>query len=103
MTSILCLYLALANICGFALMGSDKKRAREGRWRIPEARLFTVALCGGSAGSILGMYFFRHKTHKKLFAMGLPALLALQAVLCAALTVSDAGHSAVLEFLSMPR
>lgn len=30
------LYLILINTAAFILYGIDKKRAREGRWRIPE-------------------------------------------------------------------
>lgn len=59
-------------------MGIDKARARKKAWRIPEARLFFIALIGGSAGSIAGMYFFRHKTQHWYFVWGMPAILLLQ-------------------------
>lgn len=71
-------YLALASIVAFVLMGVDKLRARRHRWRIPERTLFLTAVLGGSPGAILGMLLFRHKTRHNLFTVGLPAVLALQ-------------------------
>ena len=79
---LLGLWLLIINLIAFALMGVDKRRARrEGAWRIPERRLFLSALLGGSVGAIAGMHVFRHKTKHWYFRYGLPALLALQAVL----------------------
>lgn len=74
-------YLLIINAAGFLLMRSDKVRARKNRWRIPEATLMTVAALGGSAGSLLGMYTFRHKTRHLKFTLGIPAILVAQAAL----------------------
>ena len=71
-------YLILTNFIGFALMGIDKHKAIKGAFRIPEATLFVVAIIGGSIGSILGMYTFRHKTRHKKFVYGMPAVLLIQ-------------------------
>ena len=71
-------YLILMNLIGFALMGIDKHKAIKGAFRIPEATLFVVAIIGGSIGSILGMYTFRHKTRHKKFVYGMPAVLLVQ-------------------------
>lgn len=71
-------YFAILNILGLALMGIDKWKARKGAFRIPEATLFIIALIGGSVGSILGMYLFRHKTRHWYFVFGMPAILLLQ-------------------------
>ena len=71
-------YPAVVNIVGFILMGIDKRKARLGAFRIPELTLFTVAVIGGSLGSIAGMYAFRHKTRVKRFKFGLPAILIIQ-------------------------
>ena len=60
--SIITGYLVIMNLIGFAVMGIDKRRAVKRLWRIPESTLFIVALIGGSLGSIIGMYFFHHKT-----------------------------------------
>lgn len=78
---LISLYFTVLNITGFALMGIDKRRARKHAFRIPEATLFTVAVIGGSAGTILGMYFFHHKTRHWYFVYGLPLILIIQIIL----------------------
>lgn len=79
--TLLISYAIIMNIVGFALMGIDKHKAKKRAFRIPEATLFTVALIGGSIGSILGMYLFRHKTRHRSFVYGMPAILILQVIL----------------------
>ena len=59
-------------------MGIDKRKAIRHAFRIPEATLFSVALVGGSIGSILGMLVFRHKTKHWYFKFGMPIILLLQ-------------------------
>lgn len=81
MKTILLVYLLLANLAAFALMGADKRRAQRCRWRIPEKTLLLSAILGGSPGAILGMYLFRHKTKHLQFVLGMPAVLVLQLVL----------------------
>ena len=81
---LLILYLLLINIAGFAGMGLDKRKAAAHRYRTPESRLLTCALIGGSAGCILGMLAFRHKTRHLKFTLGLPAILVAQALFAAA-------------------
>lgn len=71
-------YLFIINALGFALMRLDKIRARKNRWRIPERTLMAVATLGGSLGSLLGMYCFRHKTKHPKFTCGIPVILLLQ-------------------------
>ena len=78
MDKILWIYLAALNAAAFVMMGADKRRARKGRWRISEKALFAAALAGGSAGAILGMQIFRHKTRHWYFVWGMPAILAVQ-------------------------
>ena len=75
---LLAIYLLIINAVGFALMLIDKQKARRGRWRIPEATLMGVAAIGGSVGSLLGMYTFRHKTRHIKFTLGIPLILAVQ-------------------------
>lgn len=65
------------NIGAFFLMGADKRKARHGKRRIPEARLFLTALVGGAAGIYLGMKVFRHKTRHRSFRFGIPPLIFL--------------------------
>lgn len=77
----LMIYLLLINALGFLLMLVDKYKAKKKLWRIPEATLFTVALIGGSLGSLIGMYTVRHKTKHLTFTLGIPAILAIQILL----------------------
>lgn len=78
MKIILISYILLINLIGFILMGLDKNKARKRRWRISERTLFLVAACFGSAGILIGMYLFRHKTLHRKFVLGIPFLLVLQ-------------------------
>ena len=78
-------YLIATNLIGFALMGIDKYKAKKRAFRIPEATLFIVAIIGGSIGSIIGLYAFRHKTRHWYFVYGMPAILILQILLIALL------------------
>lgn len=71
-------YLVIINALGFLLMLIDKKKAQKNRWRIRESTLMGVAALGGSVGSLLGMYTFRHKTKHIKFTLGIPVILALQ-------------------------
>ena len=75
---LLACWLLPVNLVAFIMMWSDKRRARKGKRRIPEATLFSVAGLGGSIGAIAGMYAFRHKTKHKSFVYGMPAILAAQ-------------------------
>ena len=71
-------YLLAVNILAFVLFGVDKQKARRNKWRIPEKTLILSAVIGGSAGAILGMRFFRHKSRKARFAIGVPVILLVQ-------------------------
>lgn len=62
-------------------MGIDKLKAKKRGFRIPEATLFLIAFIGGSIGSILGMYLFRHKTRHRSFIIGMPVILAVQIII----------------------
>ena len=59
----------------------DKRKAKYGKWRIPEQTLLILAIIGGSIGGIAGMYTFRHKTQKLRFSVGFPVILILQIIL----------------------
>ena len=78
---LLLIYLAVMNILGFALMGTDISRARNGKWRIRERTLFLFSLLGGSIGTLTGMYVFRHKTKHWYFVIGMPLILVAQLAL----------------------
>lgn len=81
MTKLIFLYLLIINAVSLLLMLADKRCAQKDLWRIPEKTLFTAALFGGSIGSILGMYWFRHKTRHWYFVVGMPAILICQLAL----------------------
>lgn len=78
---IIIAYLVIMNIIGIAVMGIDKSKAKRGAWRIKEATLFGVSFIGGSIGTLLGMYMFRHKTKHIYFVIGMPLILILHIAL----------------------
>lgn len=79
--SYILIYLCGINILAFFMMGIDKFRAKADKFRIPESNLFLTAIIGGSIGSLLGMYTFRHKTRKRVFAIGMPVILLIQLII----------------------
>ncbi|MDE7404130.1 MAG: DUF1294 domain-containing protein [Lachnospiraceae bacterium] len=83
--TLLSSYFIGINLIGFALMGIDKYKAKKRAFRIPEATLFIIAIIGGSIGSIIGMYAFRHKTRHRSFVYGMPFILILQIALIVAI------------------
>ena len=87
-TLLLVGYVIIVNLIGFFLMGIDKRKAVKRAFRIPESTLFIVALIGGSLGSLLGMYAFRHKTRHWYFVYGMPAILILHIIAIVALIYS---------------
>ncbi|WP_110927177.1 DUF1294 domain-containing protein [Bacillus massiliglaciei] len=77
------LYAVIMNAAAFAAMGIDKKRARNGQYRISEKTLWTLAVLGGAIGGYAGMKQFRHKTKHVSFKWGFPALAIIEAALLA--------------------
>jgi len=71
-------YVALINTIAFCTFGLDKRRTRLKKRRVPEKQLFFMALAGGTAGALLGMHLFRHKTLHRRFTMGLPLIMLAQ-------------------------
>ena len=82
---LLILYLLIMNAAGAVSMLMDKRKAKKKLWRIPEATLLGIAALGGSVGSLIGMYAFRHKTKHIKFTLGIPAILIAQLILAWAL------------------
>lgn len=74
---VLLVWLILANLAAFVLMGLDKRRARKNLWRVSERNLFLPVLFGGGLGGLLGMKVFHHKTRHWYFKYGFPLLLVL--------------------------
>jgi uncharacterized membrane protein YsdA (DUF1294 family) len=80
-TTILFYLLLTLNVATFFIYGLDKWKAIKGRWRIPEATLLWLAAAGGSIGAWCGIYVWHHKTTRKKFIYGVPAIFFAQ---CAA-------------------
>ena len=78
---LLLIIYAVMSVIGFALMGIDKNRAINHKWRIKAATLFLIAFLGGGIGSTLGMFFFRHKTKHWYFRLFFPLFAAAQTAL----------------------
>ena len=83
------LYLICINIITIAVYGIDKRNAVHGKWRIRVSTLLSLAAAGGSAGALLAMRLFHHKTRKKKFTIGIPLMLLAQIVLLFLLTKAD--------------
>lgn len=77
---IFLIYLLAINIIGFLSMAIDKFKAKHSMWRIPEKTLLVIPLLGGSVGSLIGMYTFRHKTLHPQFKYGIPVFLVINLV-----------------------
>lgn len=74
-------YLLEINVVALLLSAIDKACARKAIWRVSEVTLLLSAVLGGSAGLLLGMLLFRHKTKHKRFCIGVPLILLGQLVL----------------------
>ena len=79
--TVLLVWLAVINLLTFIVYGADKRRARKGKWRVPEKTLFLLPVLGGSIGALLGMRVFHHKTKHWYFVWGIPAILLAQIAL----------------------
>lgn len=75
------IYLIIINIITFLAMWLDKTKAKKGKWRISETTLLILGILGGSIGGMIGMYTFRHKTKKKRFTIGMPAILIIEIII----------------------
>ena len=80
--------LTVVNAVAFIVYGIDKYRARNGKWRIPEATLLMLTVVGGSVGAWLGMKAWHHKTRHMKFRYGVPVILLLQIVVATLLYVN---------------
>ncbi|WP_245823451.1 DUF1294 domain-containing protein [Metabacillus halosaccharovorans] len=81
-------YYLLVNIICFFLMGSDKKRAIRGEWRIKESTLWLFALVGGAIGGYIAMKVYRHKTKHTSFTVFFPLIAIGHIILLVYLTIS---------------
>ena len=79
-TALLIIFL-LFNVVTFCLFWWDKEAARDGDWRVSEARLLQFAFLGGSLGAFAAQRLLRHKTRKEPFRTRLMAILILHMLL----------------------
>lgn len=80
-TNILGWYLLIINFVAFYLYWEDKRRAKKDKWRIKESTLLLAGFIGGSLGSLVSMYVFRHKTKHWKFKILVPVFFILHAFL----------------------
>lgn len=70
------IFFLAVNLMAFSVMLWDKSRSRkDGAERVSEAMLFFLAAAFGGIGVYAGMLFFRHKTRKWQFIIGVPLLI----------------------------
>ncbi len=81
MTQLVVTFLLVINIVAFFAFGTDKWKAKKGKWRIPESTLMLLALVGGSIGAWCGMRVWHHKTMHAKFRYGLPAIFIAQVII----------------------
>lgn len=77
-TILLLTYLLLINLITYLTYASDKTKARQHKWRIPERTLILLAILGGSPAALLAMYHYHHKTRHLKFKLGVPLILLTQ-------------------------
>jgi len=73
-------YVSILSVIGFAIMASDKSKAKKGDWRVRETTLLIIALLGGATGVLCGMLIFKHKINKNKFRLGVPVLYILNRI-----------------------
>ena len=72
---------AMVNVIAFTLYGIDKRRAKKNLWRIRERTLFILCFLGGSVAMYITMQLIRHKTRHISFMLGIPFIIAFQALI----------------------
>ncbi|WP_291286369.1 DUF1294 domain-containing protein [Flavobacterium sp.] len=78
---VLLTYFLVVNITVFILAGYDKYQARKNKQRIPENTLFFLEAIGGTAGLLLAMLSFKHKTSKSSFIIKFSFIFLIQVLI----------------------
>ena len=81
--------LVLMSLLTAGIFVWDKRRARSGGRRVPEARLLLFALLGGAPGAYWAMRTVRHKTKHLRFRLLVPLLALAQFALLGWLAARD--------------
>ena len=85
MTAHIIAAFAIWNLITFFVTGYDKRAAKRGNRRIPEARFKLFSLCFGGIGIIAGFFIFRHKTNHRKLVFQVLALTAMSGFIAAAI------------------
>ena len=84
----LLIYVAIMSVISIVVCIYDKIAAKAAkRHRTREATLLGLSALGGSVAMLITMLIIRHKTKHKKFMIGIPAIIAVQAVLVALLCI----------------
>ena len=78
---LLLIYFISISLISVIVCVVDKARAKKGKWRIKESRLFLLYALGGSAAMYITMRLIRHKTLHKQFMIGIPLIIIAQTAL----------------------
>ena len=78
---LLLIYFIAISLISVIVCVADKARAKKGKWRIKESRLFLLSALGGGAAMYITMRLIRHKTLHKRFMIGIPLIIIAQTAL----------------------
>lgn len=67
MKKLFIIYLIFMSLSEIVLYKVDKERSKKGAWRVKESALLGISILGGSAGAVLAMHLFHHKTRHWYF------------------------------------
>lgn len=77
----LVVYVFVMNVLAYLAMWFDKYQAKKKGFRIPESRLFLLAVMFGALGIYLGMQApIYHKAAKPKFKIGVPILIIVNLI-----------------------
>lgn len=71
-------HLICINVAVFFAYGADKRAAKRGEWRIPEAHLHALEFLGGWPAAYAAQKFFHHKNKKRSYQMMFWLMLILE-------------------------
>ena len=79
---ILLIYTAVLSLLSVIFCLYDKIAAKKyPKNRVPEKTLFSLSVLGGGCAMLACMLLIHHKTKHKRFMIGIPLIIALQAIL----------------------